>query len=117
MRFLVDEMFPGDIAERLTAAGHNAVSVRDLGLTARPDAEVIARAVAENRVVVTENAVDFIALLDAREASGEQLVPVVNAMKRTLPASRGAMINALVRRLVRWCEMQPEPYRHVHWLG
>jgi hypothetical protein len=117
VRFLVDEMFPGEVAERLRAADHDAVSVRDLGLTGKSDVEVLAQAVAEDRVVVTENAADFIALLDDREGAGEQLVPVVVALKRKLPSSRGAMISALARRLTAWCAQHREPYRHVHWLG
>lgn len=42
--------------------------------------------------------------------------PVVLALKRTLPADAGAMANQLARRLARWADNHPDPYRHVHGL-
>lgn len=116
MKFLVDEMFSPAVARQLTDLGHDARHVRDLGLAGRPDDEVFDRATAEERVVVTENAVDFVALLDAAVAAGAVTPPVVLALKRTLPADAGAMANQLAQRLARWADEHPDPYRHVHWL-
>lgn len=117
MRFLVDEMFGPDVASRLGALGHDAVHVRDLGLGGAPDEDVLARAVAEERVVVTENAADFVALLERRTAMGMPLTPVVVALKRHLPRSAGALAPALAEKLARWADDRPDPYRHAHWLG
>ena len=74
-------------------------------------------ATAQDRVVVTENAVDFLALLDAAASAGVLTPPVVLALKRTLPPDAGAMANELANRLARWAQNHPDPYRHVHWLS
>lgn len=116
MRFLIDEMFSPAVARHLTHLGHDARHVRDLGLAGRTDDEVLDRATAEDRVVVTENAVDFVALLDAAASAGAVTAPVVLALKRTLPADAGAMANELAKRLARWADNHPDPYRNVHWL-
>jgi len=116
VRFLIDEMFSQNVVDRLRAAGHDAVGVRDLGLASKEDATVLGRAVLDDRVVVSENAADFVPLLDQRAAAGESLTPVVVILKRNLPRGAAAMSNALARRLDRWSKATPEPYRHVHWL-
>jgi Domain of unknown function (DUF5615) len=116
VRFLIDEMFSPAVARTLTELGHDALHVRDLGLGGRTDDEVLDRATAEDRVVVTENAVDFVALLDTAAGAGLVTAPVVLALKRTLPTGAGAMAHELAKRLARWAENHPDPYRHVHWL-
>jgi predicted nuclease of predicted toxin-antitoxin system len=117
VRFLVDEMFSPAVGRRLTGLGHDAVHVREVGLGGRPDDDVLGWATAEERVVITENAVDFVPLLDAAAATGVVTTPVVLALKRTLPKDPGAMANALAERLAAWADTHPDPYRHVHWLG
>lgn len=117
MRFLIDEMFSPAVARHLTNLGHDAQHVRDVGLSGRTDDEVLDHAVAEDLVVVTDNAVDFVALLEAATSAGLVTVPVVLARKRTLPADAGAMTHQLAKRLARWADNHPEPYRHAHWLA
>jgi predicted nuclease of predicted toxin-antitoxin system len=117
VRFLIDEMFGPDVVDRLRTAGHDAVGVRDIGLASRDDAAVLASAVKDDRVVVTENVADFVPLLDQRAAAGEPLTPVLVALKTNLPRGAGKMTNSLVRRLDKWSKATPEPYRHVHWLS
>jgi hypothetical protein len=103
VRFLI-EMFGVQVA----------VHLADVELLSAPDADVLSRAVADDRVLVTENADDFIALLAEREKAGLPLAAVVIARK---PSVRGrAMHRALAERLVRWARENREPYRHVHWL-
>ena len=126
MRFLIDEMFSrsvarhltdlGHDARHLTDLGHDARHVRDLGLAGTTDDEVFERATGEDRVVVTENAVDFLALLNGATSASLVTDPVVLALKRTLPADAGAMAHELAKRLARWADNHPDPYRHVHWL-
>lgn len=47
MRFLIDNNLSPLLAEHLTAAGHDAVHVRDYGLQAATDPVVLARARSE----------------------------------------------------------------------
>jgi predicted nuclease of predicted toxin-antitoxin system len=117
VRFLVDEMFGPDAAERLNLAGHDAVHVNDVGLGGAPDRDVLAYASEDDRIVVTENAADFVPLLDARIATGLPTSPVVIALKRNLPAGAGAMNNALAEKLTLWAKDHPSPYRHAHWVS
>lgn len=116
MRFLIDEMFGSDV-ERLRARGCDAFHVHEQGLSGAQDRDVLARAAEDDCVVVTENAVDFIPLLDARTAAGLPAPPVVIALKRNLPAGAGAMHHALVEKLAGWAANHRDPYRHAHDLA
>jgi predicted nuclease of predicted toxin-antitoxin system len=117
VRFLVDEMFGPDLAVALEALQHQADHVRALGLAGVEDRDVLARAVEDGSVVVTENAADFIPLLDARIASGLAATAVVIVLKANLPAGAGALHHALAKQLSAWADQHPDPYRHVHWLA
>ena len=69
MRFLIDEMFGPQVAILLTEAGHDGLHVAEAGLVGSPGVDVLARAVADDRVRVTENGQDLIPLLDQRCAA------------------------------------------------
>ena len=59
-RFLIDENLSPQLAHHLRAVhGYEAVHVNEIGLQGASDPDVLARAVAENRIVVTNNAEDF----------------------------------------------------------
>jgi predicted nuclease of predicted toxin-antitoxin system len=117
VRFLVDEMFGHDLVVRLEDAGHDTVHVQQLGLAGAEDHDLLARAADDDRVVVTENAADFVPLLEGRTAAGLAVPPVVIALKRGFPPGAAAMHHALAVKLTRWAEQHPDPYRHVHWLS
>ena len=53
MRLLVDEALQDAVAKRLITAGHDTTHVRILGLAGHTDDEVMALAIADNRVLVT----------------------------------------------------------------
>jgi len=117
VKFLIDEMFSEDVARQLRDAGHDAVHVCELGLRAAPDPDLLTAATTAARVVVTENAADFLPLLDARIAAAVDVTPVVIALKTSLPRGSGAMSHALAARLNAWSQETADPYRHVHWLA
>jgi hypothetical protein len=115
VRFLIDEMFSLGVAQQLRAAGHDAVHVREVDLAAAEDRDILRFAGAEERVTVTENAVDFLPLLDDLVAEGAVVPAVVIALKSRLPRSAGALSARLVAKLDAWAAANPDPYRHVHW--
>ena len=52
MKCLIDNALSPVVAERLRATGHDAAHLRDYGMQAATDAEVLRRADEEERVVV-----------------------------------------------------------------
>ena len=67
MRFLIDNALPPRLAALLVAAGHDAVHVRAYGMQAAEDKRILARALDEDRIVVSADS-DFSAILAAQEA-------------------------------------------------
>jgi predicted nuclease of predicted toxin-antitoxin system len=115
VRLLLDEMYSERGAELLRKRGHEAVHVREIGLGGVPDADVLTRAVEESRTLVTENAVDFLPLLDQRQGAGLPMTPVLIAT--TADRGRGGSLHAgLARDIDRWATATSDPYAHAHWL-
>lgn len=115
MKFLLDEMYGERVAALLCERGHDAIHVRTIGLGGAADADVLARAVDDDRVMVTENAADFIPLLDQRQSAGVSTTPVLIA----LTAGRGvggALHARLADDIVNWAADHAGPYAHAHWL-
>ncbi|MDZ7734274.1 MAG: DUF5615 family PIN-like protein [Acidimicrobiia bacterium] len=92
---------------------------RRLDLPADPlagadDEAVFDLAVAQQRVVVTENFADYATLLEQRQRHDEPCVPVVFVRKTAFP-TRGALPSQLATHLHRWAEKNPDPYEGFHW--
>jgi len=67
LRILVDEcLLNRRRVETLAKAGHDVVTVSQAELIGCSDAEIFAYAIVENRLVITSNCNDFIALHQAR---------------------------------------------------
>ena len=57
---MIDENLSPLLARHLrTAHGFDAVHVQELGLRGASDADILARAIADDRIIVTSNAEDF----------------------------------------------------------
>ncbi len=69
MKLLVDEDSQARrLLDALRHAGHDVLSVAELGCNGLPDAQVFAEAQSQGRALLTHNVADFLAL--ARQAGG-----------------------------------------------
>jgi hypothetical protein len=104
LRLLLDEMYPGKIAEQLRNRGHDvdAVTLRP-ELRSISDPELFLTAQQEGRAVATENIADFSAIADGfdqRQRSHHGLVLVdPGKYQRGDPRTIGRMVTALDRLL------------------
>jgi predicted nuclease of predicted toxin-antitoxin system len=68
LRLFIDECLSPELARRLNESGeHDALHPRDIGRLGEADRVVLARCLAEDRVIVTENAIDFRKLVSREE--------------------------------------------------
>jgi predicted nuclease of predicted toxin-antitoxin system len=73
LRFLVDNALSQRLAEGLRQAGHDAVHLREIGRQNAPDPEVLARALEEDRVIISSD-MDFGDLIAARELTRPSVI-------------------------------------------
>jgi predicted nuclease of predicted toxin-antitoxin system len=82
-KVLLDENISPKVAERLAREdGIDACHVRDRGLLAATDRDVLERAFAEDRILVTSNVGDFLKLARAREIHCGVILPEDGALPR-----------------------------------
>jgi predicted nuclease of predicted toxin-antitoxin system len=114
MKWLLDEMLPPATCRHLAALGHDAVCSTEIGMNGAEDERVFDRAVADRRILVTENFADFALLLDLRLARAAPRVPIVFVHKESL-TRRASLATVLARRLHAWAGRNPDPYIGPHW--
>jgi predicted nuclease of predicted toxin-antitoxin system len=78
VRFLVDANLSPIVADLISAAGHDAVAVRALGLQDASDEVILDRALNEDRIVVSHDT-DFGTLLAIRRLSKPSLILIRSA--------------------------------------
>ena len=98
-RLLLDEMLSGQIARQLREAGHDVTAVvEDRELIGIADEDVLARATADGRCVVTANVRDFAALHAQWASAGRSHAGIVYVVTRVFPQDRsflGAVVSSL----------------------
>lgn len=80
MQFFIDECISPQVAVRLNETGrYAAVHPRDIGRRGDPDHVVLRNAIAEDRIIVTENARDFRGLVGREDLhTGLVILPSVS---------------------------------------
>jgi hypothetical protein len=102
VKLLLDEMYAPVVAEQLRVRGRDVVSVHDPDyrrLEGAPDEEVFAAALAEERVLVTENVPDFRRLEADALARGEATATLVFTSNRQFPRGEPGTAGRLVEAL------------------
>jgi predicted nuclease of predicted toxin-antitoxin system len=105
VRFLLDENLSPRICGLLVDAGHEAVHVRDLGMSGASDPDVLARAAADGLVLVTADRGDF-----GRELVGSQATEPPQSCATQLRSAESALpafVNSGTARSMSWSVMRP----------
>lgn len=112
MRLLLDEMFPGALAQQLRARGHDVVSIHDpahVRLEGASDADVFEAAVAETRTIVTEDVSGFRSLEIDALAGGRPTPGLIFTTDRQFPRGDPATFRSLFRALDALLKSEVDP--------
>ena len=80
MKLLLDEMYSPGLAGVLRAAGVDACTVVELGMAGGSDPEIVAAAIAGERVLLTENVADFARISAEHVGAGQHHPGVLIAL-------------------------------------
>jgi predicted nuclease of predicted toxin-antitoxin system len=92
VKFLIDNNLSPLLAESLISSGHDAIHLRDLGMQAATDEAVLARAAAEDRVLISADT-DFGGLL-ARSGAARPSVVLIRRLNGRRASEQSAIIQA-----------------------
>ncbi len=96
MRLYLDEMISPTVAEALREGGEDAVAAAERGALGLSDAAQLARAIHEERALVTYNIRDYVLLSQAAASAGREHWAIVLVSARTIPTSDiGGLVRAL----------------------
>jgi len=122
LKILLDEHFPPAVAEQLERRGYDVKPVAERAaagmsvLRGSPDADLLRWAQAQARVVVTENARDFMRLHRSFLARGEEHAGIVLTSPRGFPRDADR-IGHLIRALAQFIDEHPQGFRdNIAWL-
>lgn len=94
---MLDEMFSPRIGQLLSRRGIDCIRVADDRLLcAQDDATVLATALDQGRVLVTNNVVDFEPLRRSRVALGDSVPPLIYTDDATFPRNRNYVSQLVV---------------------
>lgn len=100
MKLLLDEMYAVKLAQALRDQGIDAVTVAELGMAGRSDADVFAAATDGGYALLTENVSDFARICSEHVAAGRHHHGVLIALSSRFsrrPAGYGSIVAAVVR--------------------
>lgn len=99
MRLLLDEHYSPQIARQLRGRGHDVVAVGERpDLVGLADSELLERMAGEGRVILSENAVDFVVLAEQAALAGQEHAGIMLTSPRRMPRRKGT-IGLFVRTL------------------
>ena len=96
MRLLIDNALSPLVSQRLAQAGHAALHVRDVGMAAASDAEILAFAEEQDRVVISADT-DFGALLTLRCRPHPSFILFRGGVERHPEAQASILVRELPR--------------------
>jgi predicted nuclease of predicted toxin-antitoxin system len=111
MKLLLDEMYAPTIAEQLRARRHDVASVHDpefRALEGAPDEDVWAAAIAEDRVLVSENVQDFRRIEANALARAQPVAHLIFTTDRQFPRGDAGTLGRLVTALDALLVAQPD---------
>src|SRR5262249_49912809 len=109
VRLLLDAMYNPVIADQLRRRGHDAVSAHEIDtLGSAPDETIVAFAIAERCVVVTENIHDFLRIDRELRAQGREHFGMLLTTNQSFSRHQAGGVGRLVTALDAWLREHPE---------
>jgi predicted nuclease of predicted toxin-antitoxin system len=91
VKLLLDEHYANEIAVGLRAGGYDAVTISERGLNGTDDEPLLAIAASEDRALLTNNARDFIPLVERWAVSGEDHGGLLLTSDSSMPRGKNSV--------------------------
>jgi Domain of unknown function (DUF5615) len=118
VKLALDHHYPTAITEQLRIMSHDAVAAVERGWHREPDEALLARCLAEQRTLLTNNVGDFMTIVRSWAVQGQQHAGLVFTSDASLPRTH-ATIGKYVKLLDALLREHPNPDEfvdRVHWL-